>query len=238
MALRATTPVPIGSLPAALTPLDGTELVGVVQGGILEKAAVSDLTAGRTVSAAKFSPTGTSATGNGMYLPAANTLGWSTNGSEKMRLSLAGNLGLGVTPSAWASGLKAIQIGSLGGVSLLGYANAAEIGYNYYYDNAGYKYGVTAASTQIQFGAGEIRFKIAPSGTADNAISFTQALTLNADGNLLLGGLLTPGKTVLYIANAATVPASNPSGGGVLYVEAGALKYRGSSGTVTTIANA
>jgi hypothetical protein len=49
-----------------------------------------------------------------------------------------------------------------------------------------------------------------------------------------LGG----GKGVLGIANAATVPSSNPTGGGVLYVQAGALKYRGSSGTVTTIANA
>jgi hypothetical protein len=40
------------------------------------------------------------------------------------------------------------------------------------------------------------------------------------------------------LANATTAPASNPTGGGVLYVESGALKYRGSSGTVTTIANA
>jgi hypothetical protein len=46
------------------------------------------------------------------------------------------------------------------------------------------------------------------------------------------------GAKVVGIANADTVPASNPTGGGVLYVEAGALKYRGSSGTVTTIANA
>jgi hypothetical protein len=46
------------------------------------------------------------------------------------------------------------------------------------------------------------------------------------------------GVKVVGIANATTVPASNPTGGGVLYVEGGALKYRGSSGTVTTIANA
>jgi hypothetical protein len=39
------------------------------------------------------------------------------------------------------------------------------------------------------------------------------------------------------IANTAAAPSSNPPAG-VLYVEAGALKYRGSSGTVTTIANA
>lgn len=46
------------------------------------------------------------------------------------------------------------------------------------------------------------------------------------------------GAGVVGIANAATVPVSNPAGGGILYVEAGALKYRGSSGTITTIANA
>lgn len=42
---------------------------------------------------------------------------------------------------------------------------------------------------------------------------------------------------VLGIRNAGTVPSTNPTSGGILYVQAGALKYRGSSGTVTTIAN-
>jgi hypothetical protein len=46
------------------------------------------------------------------------------------------------------------------------------------------------------------------------------------------------GSGVLFLGNATTVPTTNPTGGGILYVEAGALKYRGSSGTVTTIANA
>jgi len=43
------------------------------------------------------------------------------------------------------------------------------------------------------------------------------------------------GAGVLNLNNATTVPTSNPSGGGILYVEAGALKYRGSSGTITTL---
>jgi hypothetical protein len=46
------------------------------------------------------------------------------------------------------------------------------------------------------------------------------------------------GAGVIGIKNAATAPTSNPTGGGVLYAENGALKYRGSSGTVTTIAPA
>lgn len=47
----------------------------------------------------------------------------------------------------------------------------------------------------------------------------------------------TSAKFVLAMANA-TAPTTSPAGCGQLYVEAGALKYRGSSGTVTTIANA
>jgi hypothetical protein len=44
------------------------------------------------------------------------------------------------------------------------------------------------------------------------------------------------GGGVVFIKNCATAPFANPTGGGVLFVENGALKYRGSSGTVTTIA--
>ncbi|MGA8772189.1 MAG: hypothetical protein WB610_17685 [Rhodomicrobium sp.] len=46
------------------------------------------------------------------------------------------------------------------------------------------------------------------------------------------------GAGVIAIANNTAAPSSNPIGGGYLYVDNGALKYRGSSGTVTTIANA
>ncbi len=41
----------------------------------------------------------------------------------------------------------------------------------------------------------------------------------------------------LYLANRSSVPGT-PSGGGILYCESGALKYKGTSGTVTTIAPA
>jgi hypothetical protein len=43
------------------------------------------------------------------------------------------------------------------------------------------------------------------------------------------------GDRVIFIANAGTVPSANSVGGGILYCEAGALRYRGTSGTVTTL---
>lgn len=82
-----------------------------------------------------------------------------------------------------------------------------------------------------------IRDKVTPSTAILIARQSTQA-------NMTLLGGSTPGTTwgggigVILLTNANTTPSSNPTGGGLLYVSAGALVYRGSSGTVTTIANA
>jgi hypothetical protein len=46
------------------------------------------------------------------------------------------------------------------------------------------------------------------------------------------------GQGVIAIANASAAPSVNPAGGGILYVEDGVLKYRGSNGTVTVLASA
>lgn len=65
------------------------------------------------------------------------------------------------------------------------------------------------------------------------------SVTVQTEGVALGGGAsFGGGQGVVFVTNASAVPTSNPVGGGILYVEAGALKYRGSSGTVTTIAPA
>ena len=46
------------------------------------------------------------------------------------------------------------------------------------------------------------------------------------------------GQGAIVIANTAVAPTVNVPGAGILYVQDGALKYRGSSGTVTVIAQA
>lgn len=59
-------------------------------------------------------------------------------------------------------------------------------------------------------------------------------------GNLAIfrTGSYGAGSRVLYIGNADTIPTTNPGSGGILYVTGGALKFRGSGGTVTNIAPA
>jgi len=46
------------------------------------------------------------------------------------------------------------------------------------------------------------------------------------------------GDNIMFIANRVAAPTGNPVGGGFLYVESGALKFRGSSGTITIVAMA
>jgi len=119
-----------------------------------------------------------------------NTAGYTplafyTNDSERMRLDSSGNLGLGVTPSAWGSSYKALQTtaGSFSSIS----ATDLRIYQNGYDDGGGSKYVSTnAASLYRQSGASHIWYNAA-SGTAGNAITFTQAMTLDASGNLGVG---------------------------------------------------
>jgi hypothetical protein len=103
--------------------------------------------------------------------------------TERLRLDSAGNLGLGVTPSAWSIG-KAIDIA--GGASLLGYNNAIQISANAYY-NGSWIYKASTLATNYVQAAGKHEWHTAPSGTAGNGISFTQAMTLDASSNLFVG---------------------------------------------------
>lgn len=96
-----------------------------------------------------------------------------------------GNLGLGVTPSAWSVG-KAIEIGYLGNAFLANSQNTNTITQNAYY-NGGWKYASTAASSIYQQNTGEHVWYNAGSGSSGSSISWTQAMTLDSSGNLLVG---------------------------------------------------
>jgi hypothetical protein len=97
-----------------------------------------------------------------------------------------GNLGLGVTPSAWRSAEKAIQIGSY--TILSDISRYSGFGNNYYTNssNQNIYLNTDGASLYQQFNGSHYWYN-APSGTAGNAISFTQAMTLDASGRLGIG---------------------------------------------------
>ena len=123
------------------------------------------------------------------------------NNTDYLYLSSSGNLGLGVTPSAWGSSFKAIQFGTTGILS--SGSSVTNFGHNYYFDGTNAIYLTSTNASLFQQSSGEFKFFTAPSGTAGNAISFTQAMTLDASGRLGIG--VTSPTTFLDI-NSGTNP--------------------------------
>ena len=105
-------------------------------------------------------------------------------------LDASGNLGLGVTPSAWSSGNPAMQFKYKGSVW-----NNLDLSFhitqNAYFNGSDWIRENTSQPSNYYQYQGQHIWRTAPSGTAGNAISFTQAMSLTAAGNLLVG-LTTP----------------------------------------------
>jgi len=138
-----------------------------------------------------------------------------TTDVERMRLTSSGNLGLGVTPSAW-SYLTAFQVknASIGGVVDNAYFSA-----NCYFDGTNWRYIATNEANRIEMQNGNFEFYQAPSGTAGAAITFTQAMTLFANGGLGLN-TTTPTTSTGY----HTFSLNSSTGGQIEFQTAGAGK--------------
>ena len=123
-------------------------------------------------------------TNTGIFFPAADTIAFAEGGAEVARFDSSGNLGIGVTPSAWSL-LKALQIQN---ASFAGLSNTTYVGSNVYFDGSNFKYISTANSALYTLNntAGQHQWSTAASGTAGTNITYNQAMTLDASGNLLV----------------------------------------------------
>jgi hypothetical protein len=123
-------------------------------------------------------------TNTGIFFPAADTIAFSEGGTESARIDSGGNFGLGVTPAAWSGGYVGFQVKDAAFASFSsGYTWVG----NNWYNNSGNKYIGTGNATLYEQNAGKHTWSTAASGTAGNAITFTQAMTLDASGNLGIG---------------------------------------------------
>jgi hypothetical protein len=123
-------------------------------------------------------------TDTGVFTSGANTLNFATAGSERLRIDASGNLGLGVVPSAWVAGVNVLDVGASGASFYNG-----GVTHNAYFDTTDnrWEYKGTGAALFHNIQGGSYSWNIAPSGTAGNPITFTQAMTLDASGNLGIG---------------------------------------------------
>ena len=126
-------------------------------------------------------------TNTGIFFPAADTVAVATGGAERLRVNSSGNAGLGVTPAAWSGTARALQVGNAGIEGRTDNASYNTLSANAYTDSGTWKYISSDWSSRYTQFQGVHYWLTAPSGTAGNAITFTQAMTLDASGFLLVG---------------------------------------------------
>ena len=173
-------------------------------------------------------------TGTGIALigPANNVaFAFRTNATERMRIDSAGNLGLGVTPSAWSSMQPALEIGGYGSaIASWGTNRNLYALSNIYYDGtaSAFKYTTTASASAVYYNAsGEAGTHAwftagAPaSRTAGGTASLTQAMTLDASGNLAIGDT----------SASYRLDVKGSTGNGIAYRDGTVTAYMGTTGS-------
>jgi hypothetical protein len=159
---------------------------------------------------------------------------------QRATLNASGNLGIGVTPSAWATanGQRALQITSLTAL-WTGANGAASLGFNAYESGVNaYTYSTANPSSLYAQSSGEHRWYTAPSGTAGNAISFTQAMTLDASGNLVVGATSASGKLESVSGgSSSTLVLRNSSQSNATYSEVLFAPFTGTTAAAAYIRN-
>ena len=193
-----------------------------------------------------------------LRLAAVDNIRFDTASSERMRLDSSGNLGLGVTPSAWGTGSsqRSLDVGAYG--SFATWNNATGVVNNAYLATGGsWVYRNTAAASFYYQVSGSHVWQTAPSGTAGNTPTFTTAMTLDASAYLGVGTTsssvrLTLGKTtdaedvnILRVyrggsvnqyadfssqAGVATIASQNGAGGAFVFKGDGTERARITSG--------
>jgi hypothetical protein len=185
----------ISGLPASTTPLDGTEVLPIVQGATTKQVSVTNLTTGRAVPGLNFAPSGSTIPTNGLFLPAANSLGLATNGINRFYLDangfIANNVG-GGAPSPWSTNTKAVyQFGDNGSGSV-SYDNSGALSVHLVGNMFQSASGVwtstnTVATTRYTMSNGGHFWNTGTSSGAGTTVTQTQTMGLSSTGVLTVG---------------------------------------------------
>jgi hypothetical protein len=207
------------SSPAQKLDVNGDARVGNATAGTNRRLSINGVASKASLIAFQESGTDRWLIGNGAASENGNFEIYDATNGNNLVMTRSGNLGLGVTPSAWNSSFNVMQIG--GSASVYGRAST---GYDQagLYSNARFASGTndwrylvtTTGATGYLQSAGAHYWYTAGSGTAGNAITFTQAMTLDASGNLGVGTTSPAEKLDVYVNSTSniSIKVGNTSG--------------------------
>lgn len=216
---------------------------------ILEIDSQNTALTGLTVNLAKWSFGGSqrfrfASNGDFSSSPDGATIGFSIDSSGSLLKESNGwniNAYTSAGSTGWVQTLHQKALGSIASPSDVGTSQIIHTEFSSAYSGGSYREGakrqtvVDGAFTSGQNPPQRMEFYTAKANSAD-----TLRLAIMSNGNL---GFHTTsafgdGERVIGIQDCTTLPSTTPSGGGVLVSDGGALKWKGSSGTLTTIAPA
>jgi hypothetical protein len=171
-------------------------------------------------------------TGSGFYYDTANTRTiFATSTQDRVIIDIA---------NVTVNGASTSIVGSFPFNVIANSGNLYSMGI---YNNTGTKYLAIGAdvggTSTVLLGNYNNDFRISTIDSTNDAIRvYANSRNVDLRGGVSVGITVQNTNTGTVFLPSITVPGANPATGGLLWVEAGALKYRGSSGTVTTIAPA
>ena len=220
------------NVPAASDTLVGEATTNTLTNKTLASPAITGVATFAAGSAAAPAITTTGDTNTGIFFPAADTIAFSEGGVESMRISSAGNVGIGTT--APSGPLNVVSASSSLAIAING-RSSDSLGAMYFYANNG--------STQyatITTSATEFRLSSVPAAAVQTFYTNgSERMRLDASGSVIVGGTSTSSDESTYQGGGVFVSRRASSAGTTHanFLNGGSVVGSITSNTTTTFYN-